>query len=80
MSEEPKVVEKNPLVEVVGPGEYWWCACGRSSDQPYCDRSHEGTGIAPVQITIDGKKQVTWCQCKHTKTPPWCDGTHTKLP
>ncbi len=80
MAEEPKIVDKNPLVQEVEPGEYWWCACGRSNSQPFCDGSHKGTGIEPVQVKIDQKKRVPWCQCKHTKTPPFCDGTHADLP
>ncbi|MBI5815492.1 MAG: CDGSH iron-sulfur domain-containing protein [Nitrospinae bacterium] len=62
------------------PGSYWWCACGQSKKQPYCDGSHTGTEIYPKEVHIAEKGKVPWCMCKHTKTPPWCDGAHTKLP
>jgi CDGSH-type Zn-finger protein len=68
-----------PLVTKLEPGEYWWCACGRSKDQPYCDGSHEGTSFAPVQFVIDKSKKVALCLCKQTAKRPFCDGTHTKL-
>ncbi|MBF0170277.1 MAG: CDGSH iron-sulfur domain-containing protein [Nitrospinae bacterium] len=62
------------------PGTYWWCACGRSAGQPFCDGSHKGTGLAPKEVKITEKGKVPWCLCKHTKMAPWCDGAHTKLP
>jgi CDGSH-type Zn-finger protein len=62
------------------PGTYFWCACGRSSKQPFCDGSHRGTGFQPLPVTIDATKMVKWCTCKHTKTPPYCDHSHRNLP
>lgn len=61
--------------------KYYWCACGRSRRQPFCDGSHKGTGIEPVELacTTDGE-EVLFCGCKQTKTPPFCDGTHNNLP
>ena len=56
--------------------EYWWCACGRSSDQPFCDGSHKGTSLSPVQYVAPRDRQVTFCGCKRTGNPPFCDGTH----
>lgn len=56
--------------------EYWWCACGRSADQPFCDGSHKGTGLEPVQYIAPRDRQVTFCGCKRTGNPPFCDGTH----
>ncbi len=76
---EPVIAAKEPAVLTLEPGTYYWCACGRSKDQPFCDGSHEGTGIEPVAFEIDERKQVTLCLCKHTATPPWCDGAHKKL-
>jgi len=80
MAEEPVIVEKKPLVADVEPGDYYWCACGRSAKQPFCDGAHKGTGLAPLKVTVTDAGKVPWCMCKHTKTPPYCDGAHTKLP
>ncbi len=58
---------------------YWWCACGRSRAQPFCDGSHEGTGFEPLEWTAESDGTVMFCGCKHTRTPPVCDGTHKTL-
>jgi CDGSH-type Zn-finger protein len=80
MSEkEPKVAQKKPFVMKVKPGNYAWCACGKSSDQPYCDGSHKGTGFKPVVEKVEEEKNVAWCGCKHTGTAPFCDGSHKEL-
>jgi len=76
---EPVVAAKEPMVMELEAGEYWWCACGRSKNQPFCDGSHEGTGIAPVRVEIKEKQTVALCMCRHTKNPPFCDGSHSDL-
>lgn len=58
------------------PGTRWWCACGRSENQPYCDGSHRGTGIAPVRVDLAQKGEVWYSGSKVTGTSPWGDGTH----
>jgi CDGSH iron-sulfur domain-containing protein 3 len=73
---EPIVFQKSPFVQKVEAGTYWWCACGRSKSQPFCDGSHKGTGLGPVEIEIAAARQVAWCGCKKTKTAPFCDGSH----
>ena len=75
---DPNIFQRSPIVQKVEPGEYWWCACGRSQSQPFCDGSHEGTGIEPLEFTLTETQEVALCQCKHTKTPPYCDGTQKK--
>ena len=62
------------------PGTYYWCACGRSSSQPFCDGSHHGTSFNPMPVQISEPRQVKWCTCKNTKTPPFCDHSHRELP
>lgn len=59
---------------------YLWCACGRSENQPFCDGSHEGTGIKPLRYVakVEGE-EVLFCACKQTRTPPFCDGSHNNL-
>lgn len=72
---------KTPYVISEQPGEKYWCACGKSENQPYCDGSHErlNTGITPIRVEIETAKRVAWCGCKKTSNPPFCDGTHSKL-
>ncbi len=79
MAEEPVVCDTKPLALEVEAGTHWWCACGRSAHQPFCDGAHKGTGIQPVKFDVAEKTTVWWCQCKHTGTPPLCDGTHKGL-
>ncbi len=77
---EPVIAAKRAFPVKVKKGEtYWWCACGRSKEQPFCDGSHEGTGIKPVEWTAEEDGLVLFCGCKHTRTPPICDGTHKEL-
>ena len=59
--------------------EVYYCACGRSKSQPFCDGSHEGTSFTPIAYTADKDRKALFCTCKQTKTPPLCDGSHTKL-
>lgn len=77
---EPQVAQKAPYAEDTAPGTYWWCSCGKSADQPFCDGSHQGTGMLPMECSVETAGQLFWCGCKHTKTPPYCDGSHRKLP
>jgi CDGSH-type Zn-finger protein len=77
---EPIVAGRRPIVLELEPGKsYWWCRCGRSSQQPWCDGSHEGTGIEPLEFTVDERKNYALCACKKTNGSPFCDGTHSKL-
>jgi len=79
---DPAIPQKAPYVMEMQPGEYYWCACGHSKSQPFCDGSHKtsGTGLTPVKVTIDAAKKVAWCGCKHSAKRPMCDGTHKRLP
>jgi CDGSH-type Zn-finger protein len=77
---EPVIAQKEPYEADVKKGEeYWWCACGRSKDQPFCDGSHKGTGLSPVQYVANRDRTVYFCGCKHTKAPVMCDGSHETL-
>ncbi|MEZ5453699.1 MAG: CDGSH iron-sulfur domain-containing protein [Thiothrix sp.] len=77
---EPVIAQKKPCVVELEPGtSYWWCACGRSANQPFCDGSHAGTGIEPLEFTVPEKKKYGLCACKHTSNAPFCDATHRNL-
>lgn len=80
MSETPQIAQKSPFAVDVEDGKnYFWCACGRSKNQPFCDGSHKGTGFSPVKYTAEASKKVFFCGCKHSQNAPLCDGTHNKL-
>lgn len=75
----PKVAAKQPVEVNLEPGEQYWCACGHSKSQPFCDGSHRGTGIEPLAFKVDESQTGYLCMCKHTKNPPFCDGSHNRL-
>ncbi len=77
---EPVPAQKAPYeIEVEAGRKYFWCACGRSQKQPFCDGSHKGTGLAPEVYESDKAKKVYFCGCKASGKKPLCDGTHNKL-
>ena len=77
---EPACPQKAPCPVPVKTGEtYWWCACGRSAGQPFCDGSHAGTGIEPLAYTATSDRTVFFCGCKRTAKPPLCDGSHNRV-
>ena len=80
MTEAPKVAQKSPYpVEVTEGKTYFWCACGRSAKQPFCDGSHKDTGIDPMKYTAEKDGKLFFCGCKATSNSPLCDGSHSKL-
>lgn len=76
---EKKIPQKAPYVMEVEPGNYAWCSCGHSANQPYCDGSHKGTDMRPIVEKIEETKKVAWCGCKHAGKAPFCDGSHKNL-
>ncbi|MGV6805700.1 MAG: CDGSH iron-sulfur domain-containing protein [Ruegeria sp.] len=79
MSDAPRIARKSPYpVEVAKGKTYFWCACGRSQRQPFCDGSHKGSGIEPVKYLAESSDKIFFCGCKKTANPPFCDGSHTK--
>ena len=72
----PVVAATKPVVMELEAGTHYWCACGRSSNQPFCDGSHAGTDFEPMAFTLEAKKRVALCTCKRTGNGPFCDGSH----
>jgi CDGSH-type Zn-finger protein len=76
----PQIAQRSPFaIEVEAGKGYFWCACGRSKNQPFCDGSHKGSGLEPVAWKAAQAGRVFFCGCKHTKNRPLCDGTHAKI-
>ena len=76
----PTIAQKSPIaIDTVAGKTYYWCACGRSKNQPFCDGTHQGSEFNPVQFTPDKASQVYFCACKNTKSQPMCDGSHKAL-
>ncbi len=74
------IAQKEPYpVDVEAGKEYYWCACGRSAKQPFCDGSHKGTGFSPLRFTADESKTIYFCGCKHSGRKPFCDGSHKRI-
>jgi CDGSH-type Zn-finger protein len=77
---EPIPAQKAPYaVDVEAGKQYWWCACGRSKNQPFCDGSHKAVGLAPKGWTAERTGKAFFCGCKASKNSPLCDGTHKTL-
>ncbi|MDE0959361.1 MAG: CDGSH iron-sulfur domain-containing protein [Planctomycetota bacterium] len=77
MNQEPRSVDNKPVVIELDAGKYAWCACGQSSNHPFCDGSHSGSGMTPVVFEVEEKKKVALCACKKTSGAPFCDGSHS---
>lgn len=77
---EPIPAQKGPFgVQVEAGKEYWWCACGRSAKQPFCDGSHKAVGLSPLAFKAEKTGEVWLCGCKTSGGKPFCDGSHKKL-
>ncbi len=76
---DPVRVSNTPYpVDVEAGKSYWWCACGKSAKQPFCDGAHKGSSFAPFKYDATESKKVFFCGCKATAKAPMCDGTHSK--
>ena len=79
--EKPKSPQKSPYKVIIEKGKtYFWCACGLSLKQPFCDSTHKKEGkFKSLKYLADGSKDIYFCGCKLSQNPPFCDGSHSKL-
>lgn len=77
---DPEIGGRAPIAVDVEAGQvYWWCACGLSRTQPFCDGSHKTTGFTPIEYKAEKTGKVFFCTCKRSNKKPLCDGSHKKL-
>lgn len=77
---KPEIPQKSPCaVDVEAGKSYWWCSCGKSSKQPFCDGSHKGGEFSPVEYKATEDNRVYFCGCKHSAKGVLCDGSHKAL-
>lgn len=81
MSEgKPVPAQLEPYKVAVEKGRrYFWCACGLSAKQPFCDGAHKQVGLAPLAYVAEETGDLWFCGCKATNGKPLCDGTHKSL-
>lgn len=78
---EPLIAARQPIkVDVEAGRSYWWCVCGRSAKQPFCDGSHAGSGFTPLRFDAERSASLWFCACKRSAGRPLCDGSHKQLP
>jgi len=76
MSDPVRAADTPFGIEVEAGKSYYWCACGLSKKQPFCDGSHQGSDFTPIKYVADEGKKVFFCGCKATGNQPLCDGSH----
>ena len=81
MEQKAKIADTKPIIcSLDSDKNYYWCTCGESKNQPYCDGSHHGTEFQPLVFCLDeAKPKAALCTCKRTSNPPYCDGKHKNL-
>lgn len=77
---KPEIAQKAPIAVDVEEGKsYWWCSCGKSQKQPFCDGAHQGSGFVPTEYKAQTSGKVYFCACKQSKNGALCDGSHKAL-
>jgi CDGSH-type Zn-finger protein len=78
--DKPVAAGKAPIPVTLDAGrDYYWCTCGQSKKQPFCDGSHKGSSLAPLAFQSAAAGEKYLCTCKATRNPPYCDGSHKQL-
>ena len=76
-TQQPTVADTKPMSVNLEAGKaYYWCACGKSAQQPFCDGSHKSSSFVPKNFTPEKGGEAHLCMCKMTQNPPYCDGSH----
>jgi CDGSH-type Zn-finger protein len=78
MSEAVRASDSPFAVEVESGKSYWWCSCGKSQSQPFCDGSHKGSEFVPLKYEATESRRIYFCGCKATANRPMCDGSHSR--
>lgn len=77
---QPIIADNKPVkVSLSKDKKYYFCTCGRSSNQPFCDGSHKDTEFTPKVFTAEKEGDAYLCACKHSDNKPYCDGTHKQF-
>lgn len=79
---EPKIAATSPIeVELEAEKLYFFCTCGHSGKQPFCDGTHktEAPDFSSFKFEAEKDGKAWLCQCKQTKNKPFCDGSHKDL-
>jgi CDGSH-type Zn-finger protein len=77
---DPEIGGRAPIpIEVEAGKSYWWCACGRSKTQPFCDGSHKVTSFTPIEFKAENSEKAFFCTCKRSAKKAHCDGSHKRL-
>jgi CDGSH-type Zn-finger protein len=77
----PIITQRAPFkVDVKAKEKYFWCSCGLSKNQPFCDGGHKGSGFKPIVFEVSESKTIYFCGCRQTKNGVLCDGSHNLLP
>lgn len=80
MADEPVVAQKGPYQVALEAGKaYFWCTCGKSAKQPFCDGTHKGSSFAPMRFVAEKSGIENLCGCKASDGMPFCDGSHNML-
>jgi CDGSH iron-sulfur domain-containing protein 3 len=80
VSDMPDIGGRAPItIDVEAGKSYWWCACGRSKKQPFCDGSHKGSNFSPMEFKAEKTEKAWFCACKRSAKKPMCDGSHKRL-
>lgn len=78
MSDPVRASDTPYAVDVEEGKTYYWCSCGKSARQPFCDSSHKGTDFMPLKYAASKSAKVFFCGCKATGKAPLCDGSHSR--